>query len=325
VLRKVVALRCGRLPAQGRSSFTQGELPLEDGRTLSLREDVFSRPPLRRLAEQTSHPIELVASWARQYGEPSAFVISLHSLVAAPTLVTGLQDGATFGSLKPHAAAGFACFLGPHADLKRLLRTSPAARVQDPSSAAPVAATASLRPRCIIDFCSGQGTKTRQLAALHPAAAIIATDVHDGRRATLRESVRDLRQVRVAEPHELAGFRAQADLLLLDVPCSNTGVLARRIEAKYRYAPATMRELVALQRRIIDDAMPLLAATGHLLYATCSIDPAENALQADWAAQRHGLRLIDSRLQLPAGVPGDGHETYHDGGYYALFTPCADK
>ena len=104
-------------------------------------------------------------------------------------------------------------------------------------------------------------------------------------------------------------------LVLLDVPCSNTGVLARRPEARYRFGRAAIEQLVALQREVVEAALPSLAEGGHLLYVTCSIDPRENEEQVAWIAQRAGLSLVAEHRLLPSDQPG---AAYHDGGYAAL-------
>src|SRR5690606_16359092 len=111
----------------------------------------------------------------------------------------------------------------------------------------------------------------------HPEARIIATDVDASRFADLAQTFANHARVRVMKVDEVRrDFAGQADLLLLDVPCSNTAVFARRPEARYRWSDRATRELVALQRRIIADALPLVAPAGHILYSTCSLDEREN-------------------------------------------------
>ena len=104
------------------------------------------------------------------------------------------------------------------------------------------------------------------------------------------------------------------DAVLVDVPCSNTGVLARRPEARYRFTQSTLDKLVALQRTIIEQTVPLLAPTAHLLYATCSLEREENHKQAAWITQHCNLTLQHESATLPSsrGQP------YHDGSYHAL-------
>jgi 16S rRNA (cytosine967-C5)-methyltransferase len=105
-----------------------------------------------------------------------------------------------------------------------------------------------------------------------------------------------------------------ADLVLLDVPCSNTGVLARRPEARYRYSKEAIASVVRLQREIITVGAKLLKPGGHLLYSTCSLDERENQAQSRWIADEFDATLVKGSLTLPAGRD----TSYHDGSYSAL-------
>jgi 16S rRNA (cytosine967-C5)-methyltransferase len=135
----------------------------------------------------------------------------------------------------------------------------------------------------------------------------------------LRELWRGHRRVSVLTPGEtIAEARARAGLVLLDVPCSNTGVLARRVEAKHRCGPEQIARLVTLQRQIIDSAVPLLAPGGRLLYSTCSIEPEENSAQVAWAVGNLPLAVERESITHPAGAPGGPAAEYHDGAFAAL-------
>ena len=89
----------------------------------------------------------------------------------------------------------------------------------------------------------------------------------------------------------LKDLRDQVDLLVMDVPCSNTAVLARRCEARYRFNLKSLSQLVDQQKQIIADALPYLKASGRILYSTCSLDPAENEEQAQWIIKWHNFSI----------------------------------
>jgi 16S rRNA (cytosine967-C5)-methyltransferase len=112
----------------------------------------------------------------------------------------------------------------------------------------------------------------------------------------------------------------KADLLLLDVPCSNSGVLARRPEARYRFTKGRTKSVIELQQKICDPAIGLLAAKGAVLYATCSIEHAENEAQARRLSNRHELSPILDRTVMPTGMPGEPPSSYRDGGFHTLLT-----
>lgn len=292
-------------PGGGQIQLRQAVLP-----ALKTREDYWS--------VATSHPRQLVRRWLELFGEARAAELLMHSLKEAPTIICASGGLPTGEPVKPHERDGFYLWRGESGDLARFLEKHQA-WVQDPASHRVIAATADLRPARIIDLCAGRGTKTLQLARLHPAAAILASDPDPVRFADLSARFAGSPNVTVVPDVELeqhAPVAGAADLIVLDVPCSNTGVLARRLEARYRYGRESIESLVDLQRSILDRAARLLRPGGRILYATCSIDPAENGEQAGYLAEHHPLALRHEELLLPGG---EG-PTYHDGGYYALLS-----
>jgi len=76
--------------------------------------------------------------------------------------------------------------------------------------------------------------------------------------------------------------------------------------------------VLELQQAIADPAVGLLAPEGLLVYATCSIERAENEAQVKRLATRHALAKIVERGILPEGIPGDAPARYRDGGYHAV-------
>jgi 16S rRNA (cytosine967-C5)-methyltransferase len=220
--------------------------------------------------------------------------------------------------MRPHRWEGCWLWQGEAQRLARLLDENPRRRVQDPASTQPIQSTQDLRAKLVIDFCAGRGTKTRQLLALHPQARVVATDPEPTRLADLEHLAEMDPNVQAIEAGRMGPerFGAGADLLVLDVPCSNTAVLARRPEARYRFGDSAQNSVIELQRRIVEDAQRYLKPGGFLLYCTCSLQRAENEEQATWIAQRFPqLRPLSSHLTLPGGQ----EETYHDGSFSALF------
>jgi 16S rRNA (cytosine967-C5)-methyltransferase len=318
VLRRVADLRGERIEGGDRPlSFSRCDLPLNDGRVLRLDAPVFDEDPLSRLGQQTSHPPGLLSRWAERDGPDEAARLACHDLVHPPIIVTGAPAGPGTG-LDDHDEPGFAVFDGGTADLETVLARHPGARVQDPASAAAVAATAELAPDLIVEVCAGRGTKTRQLAQVHPRARIVASDASPHRLAGLREAFGGDDRVLVVEPDGLLEYAGRADLVVVDPPCSNTAVLARRVEAKYRFGPTTLRQLEELQRQITADALRLLTGSGTLLYSTCSLEPEENERQVEWVQRWHGLQPDRPIRRPPQGQPGDPPGRYRDGCFFGL-------
>ncbi|MEM6333343.1 MAG: transcription antitermination factor NusB [Planctomycetota bacterium] len=255
------------------------------------------------VAAATGVPARLLEAWREAYGWDEAVRLGVHAAGAAPVIVQ--PDGQVWRA--DEHPGGLRAYLAEH----------PEQRVQDPTAAA-VLDTVSQRwgswgfgppPEAVWDACAGRGTKARQMRAVFEGTEVWAYDPTAGHRRDLGA----IDGVRVGRPP--AG---RAGLVLFDVPCSNTGVLARRPEARHRYSAAHVRELVELQRAIVEEHLPVVGDRAVVVYATCSIEPAENRAQADWLATRTGRRIVEDRLTTPGG----GEERYHDGGYFAVLGPA---
>ncbi|MBL4846420.1 MAG: hypothetical protein JKY65_12905 [Planctomycetes bacterium] len=110
---------------------------------------------------------------------------------------------------------------------------------------------------------------------------------------------------RISDPRPPEG--EPIDGVLADVPCSNTGVLRRRVEVRWRLASLDRLPLLRLQARLLDQAIVLTRPGGRVVYSTCSIDPAENEEQVQAALARHpGLSVEAEVSKLPTRGGGDG-------------------
>lgn len=185
--------------------------------------------------------------------------------------------------------------------------------VQDPTALEAVQAVPCRPGDTVVDLCAAPGTKTTWLGEqVQPGGQVFAYDPIPSRRSRIVDNVRRLGLGEAVTVVKDVEELPMADCVMADVPCSNTGVLGRRVEARWRLWDRTFVELPELQREILDQAVRLTRPGGHTVYSTCSIDREENeavieALQAKFG----GLELIDSRLTLP--VAGR-----HDGGFFAV-------
>jgi len=90
------------------------------------------------------------------------------------------------------------------------------------------------------------------------------------------------------------------DLVLLDAPCSNLGVLARKPDVRWWLKSETLESLVALQKNLLDSAKKLVAVNGFLIYSTCTIARAENELQiAQFLRENRDFELVEQKRFLP--------------------------
>ncbi len=169
----------------------------------------------------------------------------------------------------------------------------------------------------ILDLCAAPGVKTTQLAeATGDSATIIATDIDAERLKKVKENTTRLgiNSVNIVSYEEI--LNSKFDCVLLDVPCSNTGVLARRIEVRYRINPTAIKKLAKAQSKLLATAAPMVKPHGKICYSTCSIQKDENSnLVRDFLQKNHNFELKSEKLTLPSAAMFD-----HDGGYTAILT-----
>ncbi|MFN3818781.1 RsmB/NOP family class I SAM-dependent RNA methyltransferase [Blastomonas sp.] len=159
--------------------------------------------------------------------------------------------------------------------------------VQDWGSQAIVAACDVPDATLVIDLCAGAGGKTLALSAMLPEARIIASDTSRDRLAAMeprrRRAGPDSIETLLLDPRreweKLEAFAGQADVVLVDAPCSGSGTWRRNPETRWRLTPERLDRLVAEQARLIEIAMRLVRPGGTLVYAVCSLLPDEGARQ----------------------------------------------
>lgn len=168
----------------------------------------------------------------------------------------------------------------------------------------------------ILDLCAAPGGKTTHILELAPKANVLAVDIDETRLKRVKENLIRLKQHATVvqgdgtQPEKWADGQ-QFDRILLDAPCSATGVIRRHPDIKWLRRDSDINELAELQAKILEAIWPYLKTGGTLLYATCSIMPEENYLQIQKFLAKH----IDARLNdgteaglqiLPSAEGGDG-------------------
>jgi 16S rRNA (cytosine967-C5)-methyltransferase len=148
----------------------------------------------------------------------------------------------------------------------------------------------------VVDACAGAGGKSLSVAAaLEGRGKLVALDVDARKLAALRERAKRAKAANIQAlmleeagplPDGVQALLGKVDRLLIDAPCSGTGVLRRNPETRERLSPEAVLRLAALQRHIIERMLPLLAPGGRLVFATCSLLRAEgeelmDAVEAD--------------------------------------------
>lgn len=168
----------------------------------------------------------------------------------------------------------------------------------------------------VLDACAAPGGKTAHILEIQPTIKLVAVEISARRAEKIHENLRrlDLRaEILIADAADSKQWwdNTLFDRILLDAPCSATGVIRRHPEIKLLLHSKTIDALVATQQRLLAALWPLLKSDGILLYATCSILPEENQQQiAHFLRSYSDARLLQER-QLLSQLDG------HDGFYYA--------
>jgi 16S rRNA (cytosine967-C5)-methyltransferase len=178
--------------------------------------------------------------------------------------------------------------------------------VQDPST---LLAVKELDPKPgenILDLCAAPGGKTAFIAQLmQNRGRIVAQDNQPERLKLVRENCVRLGITCVEFPD--SGSAPPFDRILLDAPCSNTGVLRRRVDLRWRIKPGEIARLCQAQHDLLEQAALQLKGGGILVYSTCSLEPEENEVMTRDFLERHAeFKLERQRQLLPFAEGVDG-------------------
>lgn len=169
--------------------------------------------------------------------------------------------------------------------------------VQDAAAALPARLLAPAPGARVLDLCAAPGGKTLQLAAM--GADVTALDLSGPRMRRVQDNLTRTGLTATLITGDALQHQGRYDAVLLDAPCSATGTLRRHPDLPHVRQMQAIADLTALQARLIDHALTLLAPGGRLVFCTCSLLPAEGEAQLAAALARHpGLRVI------PADLPG---------------------
>ena len=144
----------------------------------------------------------------------------------------------------------------------------------------------------VLDLCAAPGGKATHLAELMGNhGQIVAIDRSAVRLSRVRENALRLGlntiRLQVADARHLPEWHGRADRVLLDAPCSGLGTLARNADARWRITPVAIHNLKALQMELLEEALQLVKPGGRLVYATCTVHPAENGEQIETLLHNH--------------------------------------
>lgn len=312
------------------------EVFVEGGRAWRFDRPIFAdrtAEPERHWGERLSYPDFLVRRWFRHVGEISSLSRMRHFNATPPLAlrVNPLRSDRE-AVQKLLQEGGFDARTGepPHS-LVLHQPTGEVARlpgfkeglwsVQDLSAQAAVAVAAPQPGERILDLCAAPGGKS--FASYEQSGGqvfVTACDVNPRRLKKLRSDQErlghDLRTLQIEEGESPRHEDGDWDLVILDVPCTNTGVLGRRPEARWNSNDRELRRSLSAQKRIVQNAVHgLLGAGTRVLWTTCSLEPEENENAAAKLAVRLGLVLAEAVRFEP--------DRDRSGGFAALLVPDA--
>lgn len=259
------------------------------------REEFQAKLAAAPLAERESYPNALVRRWTARFGAANAEALAKwHNQPAETWLAYPDRFEKLARGRKVADVAGFAdgAFL-----------------VQDPATAGAIELLDVKPGLSALDFCAAPGGKTVQIAWRLGGGRLVAQEVNPKRLRRLQTNLARMKLGWVEAVQALPADAGLFDRVLVDAPCSNTGVLRRRPDARWRWDAEHLAQLTGLQAEILESAAAHVAPGGLLVYSTCSNEPEENADQvAKFLAAHPEFSEVARRESL-------SFETGHDGAF----------
>ncbi len=307
-------------------------------RTLLRQRDFLPQPQTGDLAEDLAiryaHPTWVVRRWLARYGADSTEAL-LRYYNERPWFGVRVRTDRIARHVVLHRLADRSVEAEPSPvldDFIRVRRLGPILQdrliekglltVQDESAGLVVRLLDPHPEETIVDACAAPGGKTTYIATrMRDHGRVVAFDVHSRRAELIRKAALqqgltsieveaiDLRQVPERYPE------LKADRVLLDVPCSGLGVLAKRADLRWHRRPEDLDELVRLQDELLEAAAQLVRPGGILVYSTCTIEPDENEARVRSFLARHPEFTVESAARW---VPA---EMVTEEGFFATWPP----
>lgn len=263
------------------------------------------------LSIRVSYPESYIASLFNDYGENEAINV-LHAGNIRPKTTVRLRiKGEIHPALEPLKDTQYPIAILKEREAIQHIAASKEYYIQN---ATPIALFYSLRdhlkqqPRKILDLCASPGGKLLLAHDLFPDAQLYANDISEEKLKKIRENLSKYDAVAHLSCGLGEEFKSNEkfDLIILDVPCSNTGVLNRRPEARWRLSPEHMKAIVEEQKKILKHSVDLLSPQGAIFYLTCSILKDENERLIDEIEKSSSIKAIYKKTILPNQEGWDG-------------------
>ncbi len=281
-----------------------------------------------RPAVRFSHPSWLADRWETIWGRdrvrvlmewnnrPPAVFARVNGLKSDATRIEAqwASEGVSFAK-RPQAWA-------PYAEIYELLEHPSISSlksfqdglfyIQDPSTLMAVHLLDAQPEQTVLDLCAAPGGKTTFIAQrMQNQGVLIAQDTHRARLEMVRQNCERL-GVTIARLSVSSGvthpeLSLSFDRILIDAPCSNTGVMRRRVDLRWRVREEELKRLQEVQQRLLDDAALQIKPGGRLVYSTCSMEPEENQQVTSWFLRHHPeFKSVEARQLTPFEHGVDG-------------------
>jgi 16S rRNA (cytosine967-C5)-methyltransferase len=340
------AVSAVRQRAQGSANFVNAVLR----RFLREREALLAQLRPDAVASH-NHPAWWIAQLRQDWPDQWQAILAANNLHPPMTLRVNARHGTAAAYVERLAEAGVAAYAlgGVTPQAVRLAKAVPVSAlpgfeagevsVQDAAAqlAAPLLVHQDLTPGArVLDACAAPGGKTAHLLELRPDLELLALDADPKRLERVQQNLDRLGQratLKAADARQTATWWGgrQFDAILLDAPCSASGIVRRHPDVRWLRRAGDIPQLAAIQAELLEALWPTLKPGGRLVYATCSVFKAEGQAQIDAFLQRHAdansiavqgvtghlLPLADNEAQGEAGAAA------LDGFYYALITKQA--
>ena len=278
------------------------------------------------LSIKFSHPQFIVERWIADYGSEKTEDICRINNIPAPLFIRAnalritrdeLAQRLKEEGVQPEFVEGFPVAL--HLTDCHSPASLPSFReglfyIQDISTMRVVHHLKPQQSETILDMCAAPGGKTTFIAEqMQKRGRIVACDSDPSKAKRIHENLSRLGianvEVVICDARELSQKHLEGsfDRVLLDAPCSNTGVFRRRVEARWRLKPDDFEKLPKLQYELLEVAAKMVKKDGILVYSTCSIDPVENQeITKRFTAEHPSFRVNLEESFLPVEDGGDG-------------------
>jgi 16S rRNA (cytosine967-C5)-methyltransferase len=280
------------------------------------KEELLAAAGTQRISIQFSHPDFLIERWQREFGRKAAVDLCVWNNRSAPLYARINRARISAQSFLRDHPGSFVVPNHPNYVALSTISTKALARgecyMQDPSTSFACRLVDPKPGDRVLDACAAPGGKTAYLSELMEGRGeIVACDRDRQRLKLVAENLNRLGidNARLQQHNWFGGDfdSGKFDKILLDAPCTNTGVMRRRVDVRWRLRPRDFERMQKQQTAMARSVIPVLKPGGIFVYSTCSIEPDENAQVAEQIAREFPhLKLDATKTVLPFRDGCDG-------------------